>query len=357
MWCPGWRRGFWRGWPGGWTSRPGGRAGRAGVGHGWREAPRPALPWGSGKREGSPWGLLLCLRAGPSMPPDGTPVSHPASPRSSAVRAPWALPAQCQNQRPHGISVSVQEQARPSSGTLTLAPSCLSVTLRALALGLGFPLERLVMALPLLCLRAAGEGSGPMWGHALPAPLPPLGWGWTPVLSAPPNCPFCLQEDLVSTASPGARSRLCGLRGRPGPRWGGLRPLPGTGSQRVLTVRGWVSCRGDGACRCGDVTGCGPGWVACSSCHWPTGVGQGQRAGAAVSWRLLPGPAGARSALAEQRGAAWPPASRRLPPNHCRGSAFIQQFPESWGLRTPRGLGGLGVGLGEPETSGRGGCA
>lgn len=86
----------------------------------------------------------------------------------------------------------------------------------------------------------------------------------------------------MSTVSPGARSRQCGLRGRPGPRWGGLRPLRGTGSQRVLTVRGRVSCRG-------DVSGCGPGGVAHRSCHWPMGVGWRHRAGPLSAGACSPG--------------------------------------------------------------------
>lgn len=94
---------------------------------------------------------------------------------------------------------------------------------------------------------------------------------------------------------------------RPGLRWGGLCPLPGTGSQRVLTVRGWVSCWWDGACGRGDMAGCGPGWLGCAvavSGRWLWGGGAAQEApsagarslgllGLALLWRssvVLPGP-------------------------------------------------------------------
>lgn len=136
-------------------------------------------------------------------------------------------------------------------------------------------------------------------------------------------------------------------------------PPPWHRPQRVLTVRGWVSCRGDGTWGCGDVTGCGPGWLARGSCHWPMGVGRGHRAGAAVSWRLLPGPAGARSALAEQRGAAWPPASRRLPPTTAvatRSSSNLPRAGDSGPLGGSGPCGGLGVGLKVAETPSGGGC-
>ena len=55
----------------------------------------------------------------------------------------------------------------------------------------------------------------------------------------------------------------------------------------------------------------------------------GDRTVAAVSWRPLPGPAGARFAVEKQPGAAWRPASRRRP----RSKVFIRQFPrepEAW---------------------------
>ena len=94
---------------------------------------------------------------------------------------------------------------------------------------------------------------------------------------------------------------------RPGLRWGGLCPLPGTGSQRVLTVRGWVSCWWDGACGRGDMAGCGPGWLGRAvavSGRWLWGGGAAQEApsagarslgllGLALLWRssvVLPGP-------------------------------------------------------------------
>lgn len=96
---------------------------------------------------------------------------------------------------------------------------------------------------------------------------------------------------------------------------------------------------------------------ACGGRQWPMGVVWGPRAGSAVSWRPLPGPAGACSALEEQRCAAWPPA--RLPATHQRrGSALIQQFPRELGTQDRLGpvrwaQGGAWRG----QTPGRGGCA
>lgn len=54
-------------------------------------------------------------------------------------------------------------------------------------------------------------------------------------------------------------------------------------------------------------------------------VGGGLRGSRRCQLAVLPGPAGARFAVEKQLGAAWRPASRRLPP-HC-GKVFIQQFP------------------------------
>lgn len=72
-------------------------------------------------------------------------------------------------------------------------------------------------------------------------------------------------------------------------------------------------------------------------CQWPMAVGWGRRTGSAVSWRPLPGPAGACSALEKQRSAAWPPASRCLPPTTAVAVRSSSSFPESWGLWTGSG--------------------
>lgn len=152
----------------------GGRPGWVGVqaGQWWlvggKRPGGPVLPWGSGKREGSPQGLLLCLgRGGPACPPTA-PLSAtlpPCIPLQSVRLGPCPLDVRT---RDRTASQSVQKRARPGSRTLTLAPSRLSGTSRAPASGLGFPREWLVMTLPLLCLRAAGDGSGPVWGRTPP---------------------------------------------------------------------------------------------------------------------------------------------------------------------------------------------
>ena len=72
-------------------------------------------------------------------------------------------------------------------------------------------------------------------------------------------------------------------------------------------------------------------------CQWPMGVRWRHHAGRAVSWRPLPGPAGPCSALEKQRSAAWPPASRCLPPDTAVAVRSSSSFPESWGLRTGSG--------------------
>lgn len=94
-------------------------------------------------------------------------------------------------------------------------------------------------------------------------------------------------------------------------------------------------------------------WLAGArgGCQWPMGVRWGHRAGRAVSWRPLPGPAGPCSALEKQRSAAWPPASRCLPPDTAVAVRSSSSFPESWGLRTGSGAraGGSGWGSEGPD--------
>lgn len=197
------------------------------MGHGWREAPRPALPWDSGRREGSPQGLLLCLGVGGPACPLTAPLSPTPPPR---------VPLQSMRLGPCPLNVRTRDltaSQRPGAGParqrdLDSGPKLPLCDFESPCLG------------PRIPPRAAGHGAPPSLpvgrrgrlrahvGARPPPPSPLLGRGWTPVLSAPPNCPFCPQEDLVSAASPGARLRRCGLCGSPRPRWGGLCPRPGT---------------------------------------------------------------------------------------------------------------------------------
>lgn len=72
----------------------------------------------------------------------------------------------------------------------------------------------------------------------------------------------------------------------------------------------------DGLPSAGPFAHCaGEGKWAPGSCRPAMDVlAAGDRTVAAVSWRPLPGPAGACFAVEKQLGTAWHPASRRLPP-------------------------------------------
>lgn len=69
-------------------------------------------------------------------------------------------------------------------------------------------------------------------------------------------------------------------------------------------------------------------------------VGGGGPAVAAVSWRPLPGPAGARFTVEKQLGAAWRPASHRLPPPPpLRQSVYPAVSPRAGDLEWSRSSG------------------
>ena len=180
----------------------GGRPGWVGVqaGQWWvvvgKRPGGPVLPWGSGKWEGSPRGVLLCLgRGGPSVPPDCTPVCHPASLRSSAVCAPWALPTPCQNQRLHGFSVCPEAgparqqdlDCGPQPSLWDLESPCLGPRIPQGAAGHDAP--------PSVPAGHQGRLRARVGAHPSP-PSPPLGQDWTPILSAPPSCPCAPRRTL-----------------------------------------------------------------------------------------------------------------------------------------------------------------
>lgn len=97
----------------------------------------------------------------------------------------------------------------------------------------------------------------------------------------------------------------------------------------------------DGLPSAGPCAHCaGEGKWAPGSCRPAMDVlAAGDRTVATVSWRLLPGPAGARFAVEKQLGTAWHPASC---PHRChyRGKVFIQQFPREPGTWNVRGAQG-----------------
>lgn len=110
----------------------------------------------------------------------------------------------------------------------------------------------------------------------------------------------------------GTQGPWLGRRQRPGrlgpPRW--PRPAPA----RSPPPSWWLAT--DGPPSAGPFAHCaGEGKWAPGSCRPAMDVlAAGDRTGAAVSWRPLPRPAGARFAVEKQLGAAWHPASCRLPP-------------------------------------------
>lgn len=109
---------------------------------------------------------------------------------------------------------------------------------------------------------------------------------------------------------------LAGRAPRDGPCPPTACPLPGGRDGWAAVSGAFAHCAGEGKWAPGS---CRPAMDVLAA---------GDRTVAAVSWRLLPGPAGARFAVEKQLGAAWHPASR---PHRCRGKVFIQQFPREPG--------------------------